>query len=91
MRTNMSNRLKSCLVSWLRVLAVFLAIGFVFFVVVIRPWFDCISLKENGGRGAGVWIAILSANSEREGSGKPPVWPQDLRFDHTRTSTDYFR
>jgi len=29
-------------------------------------------------RGRGIWVAILAANSERELSGQPPVWPGDL-------------
>lgn len=39
----------------------------------------------------GVWVAITSANSERETMGLKPVWPKELGYDAKRTSTEYFR
>ena len=38
-----------------------------------------------------IWAQVIGANAEREPWGLPPVWPRDLGFDATRTSTEYFR
>ena len=47
------------------------------------------SAMKNKGRG--IWKAVLTANAERELFGLPSVWPKDLGFDASRTSTEYFR
>ena len=85
----MTKRVSSCLGRLTVILAVLLTAGGAFFFFKLRPALDCVTLRENGGRG--VWVAIVSANAERGGFGKSLFWPQDLGFDRTRTSTDYFR
>lgn len=85
----MRGQFQTCLLRLVILLAVLLAAGYALFVFKVCPAMDCITLQGNSGRG--VWIAILEANAERQGLGIPSVWPQDLGFDRTRTSTDYFR
>jgi hypothetical protein len=43
------------------------------------------------GRGRGIWAAVLSGSFEREEKGLPALWPQELGFTGTESSTDYFR
>ena len=42
-------------------------------------------------RSRGIWITVVSANSERASAGLRPMWPKELGFDASRTSTEYFR
>jgi hypothetical protein len=41
--------------------------------------------------GRGIWAAIITANSERAPLGLPLVWPQEMSFTGTNTSTAYFQ
>ena len=63
-----------------------------FFDAYIAPAFTS---GERGqsikNRGRGIWIAVVSANSERETLVNGLVWPKELGFDHRHTSTEYFR
>lgn len=58
-------------------------------------WFsDAVSGAKYTGiknRARGILSEVLSANAEREPLGLSSVWPKDLGFDASRTSTDYFR
>ena len=42
-------------------------------------------------KGRGIWIAVVSANSERGSDETNSFWPKELGFDKLRTSTEYFR
>jgi len=42
-------------------------------------------------RTRGIWCAVISVNAERQPLGLPSVWPKDLGFDSSHTSTEYFR
>jgi hypothetical protein len=42
-------------------------------------------------KGRSIWIAVVTANSEREPIGLSAVWPKELGFDASHTSTEYFR
>ncbi len=42
------------------------------------------------GKGRGIWTSVLSATAERELVGLGSVWPKDLGFDASHTSTEYF-
>lgn len=57
----------------------------------IRNDIEQASSTSMKGRGRGIWCAVVTANAEREPLGLPSVWPKDLGFDASRTSTEYFR
>ena len=46
---------------------------------------------EMKNKGRRIWAAILAANYERAPLGLSPVWPQEMGFTGTNTSTAYFR
>ena len=41
-------------------------------------------------KGRGIWIAVVSANSEREPLGSEPVWPSNMTISGTMKSPQYF-
>lgn len=41
--------------------------------------------------GRGIHCAIINANSEQEAKGSGALWPKDLGFDRSHSSTEYFR
>jgi len=63
--------------------------SFIYYVAFapFGPGLDCM-LKSNG---RGIWTAIISANAERDPKIFKPFWPKDQGFNHTRSSTEYFR
>lgn len=48
----------------------------------------CTALKN---KARGVWMEVVSANAEREPLGLPSVWPQEMGFAATNSSTAYFQ
>ena len=46
------------------------------------------SMKSNG---RSIWLGVVTANEERKPFGLPAVWPKDIGFDSSRSSTEYFR
>ena len=58
---------------------------------LIRSGVESAVATNMKSRSRGVWIAVVSANSERAPAGLKSVWPKELGFDASRTSTEYFR
>jgi len=61
------------------------------FIPAITPNIDAARAMQLKTNGRGIWFAIASANADREAAGLPPVWPQEMGFTVTNTSTVYFR
>ena len=63
--------------------------------LVLFPWIrsqvESAVATHMKNESCGVWLAVISANSEREPAGLKSVWPKQLGFDASRTSTEYFR
>jgi hypothetical protein len=77
-----------------RWLAVMIAATQVFFCA--GPWAQLLDQVDSHdivlrNRGRGIWTAIVSGSMEREENRLPPLWPRELGFTGTESSTDYFR
>jgi prepilin-type N-terminal cleavage/methylation domain-containing protein len=81
------------LMELLVVLAAVLILAIVLFGLALN--FTCdlsgASVTAMKNRGRGIWVEVINANTEREPLGLSAVWPKNLGFDASRTSTEYFR
>lgn len=66
-------------------------------VFCLGCWYPSTSAMMNSratslkSRGRGIWSAVVSAAMERGARGLPALWPRELGFTGTESSTDYFR
>ena len=55
------------------------------------PSVEAARARTMKARGRGIWLAVVTANAEREPLDMPPVWPKEMGLSGTDSSTDYFR
>lgn len=79
---------KGCLITLLATAGIFALAFYYFFIASFGPQKGDMRLVSYG---RGIWIAIISANSEREAKGVTTLWPKELGFSRSRSSTEYFR
>ena len=76
-------------------IVVCVVVGIVVLVLHGMMWFthavSCATSTGMKNRGRSIWLDVVTASSEREPLGLSSVWPKDLGFDASRTSTEYFR
>jgi hypothetical protein len=58
---------------------------------IIRAESEKASITSMKGRGRGIWCLIMNTNSQRMSMGMDSIWPRDLGYNSSRTSTEYFR
>lgn len=66
-------------------------------IFLLIPWKQVLTTVDSAratrmkSRNRGIWVAITSESEERQASGLPLLWPHDLGFTGSESSTDYFR
>lgn len=79
---------KGCLFALLVTAGSLVLAFYYFFVASFGPQKGDMMLLSYG---RGVHCAIIIANSEQDAKGNGTLWPKDLGFDRSRSSTEYFR
>src|SRR5690606_6978319 len=64
---------------------------------LLVPWawvlsaVDAARVTRMKSRNRGIWISLAAESDERASAGLPPLWPKDLGFTGSESSTSYFR
>ncbi len=64
---------------------------------LLIPWIRVLSFVDLArvtrmkSRNRGIWVSLVAASDERASAGLPPLWPRDLGFTGSESSTAYFR
>ena len=90
-QSRMTRRSGLTMIEAIVILVVMLVLASAFDLFFDSSSIDAAKATMMKNRGRGIWVAVVSANAEREASGTNDVWPKDLGFDKSRTSTEYFR